>query len=305
MSNEAVIEISDLHLDYGTFTAVDGISLTVAPGQVLALLGTNGAGKTTTVDVLTGFQRPTSGTVRVLGADPVTERRKIATRVGIVLQEAGFFENLTVAETVDAWRRFTPGARPRAEALEMVDLARRAGVPVGKLSGGEKRRLDLTLGLLGGPEVLFLDEPTTGLDPEARRNVWQLLRELILAGMTVLLTTHYMEEAEALADRVAIMDRGRIVREGTLAEITARSATAISFRLPSAFSAADLPPLDGGEPAERDGRILLHTHEPQRTLAVLLGWADERGAQLAELDVSAGSLEDAFLAAAAGERSSR
>jgi ABC-2 type transport system ATP-binding protein len=305
VSDEAVIEIRDLHLDYGNFTAVDGISLAVPPGQVLALLGTNGAGKTSTVDVLTGFQRPTSGTVRVLGADPLTERRKIATRVGIVLQEAGFLETLTVAETVDAWRRFTPGARPRAEALEMVDLGGRAGVPVGKLSGGEKRRLDLTLGLLGGPEVLFLDEPTTGLDPEARRNVWHLLRELILAGMTVLLTTHYMEEAEALADQVAIMDRGRIVREGTLAEITARSATAVAFRLPPALGAADLPPLDGAEVTDHDGRVLVHTHEPQRTLATLLGWAAERGVELAELDVSAGSLEDAFLAAAAGERSSR
>jgi ABC-2 type transport system ATP-binding protein len=225
--------------------------------------------------------------------------------VGIVLQEAGFLDVLTVAETVDAWRRFTPGARSRAEALEMVDLADRAGTPVGRLSGGEKRRLDLTLGLLGNPEVLFLDEPTTGLDPEARRNIWQLLRELILGGMTVLLTTHYMEEAEALADHVAIMDRGRIVREGTLAEVTARAATVVRFRLPPALTTADLPPLDGAEVTEREGLVLVHSHEPQHVLFTLLGWAHARAVQLAELNVNAGSLEDAFLAVAAGERNSR
>ncbi|MCU1680042.1 MAG: type transport system ATP-binding protein [Amycolatopsis sp.] len=305
VSDEAVIQIRDLHQNYGKFAAVDGISLQVPRGRVLALLGTNGAGKTTTLDVLTGFQRPTSGTVRILGADPFKERAKVAPYVGIVLQEAGFLDVLTVAETVDAWRRFTPGARSRAEALEMVDLADRAGTPVGRLSGGEKRRLDLTLGLLGNPEVLFLDEPTTGLDPEARRNIWQLLRELILGGMTVLLTTHYMEEAEALADHVAIMDRGRIVREGTLAEVTARAATVVRFRLPPALTTADLPPLDGAEVTEREGLVLVHSHEPQHVLFTLLGWAHARAVQLAELNVNAGSLEDAFLAVAAGERNSR
>jgi ABC-2 type transport system ATP-binding protein len=187
----------------------------------------------------------------------------------------------------------------------MVDLRDRGRTPVGKLSGGEKRRLDLTLSLLGGPELLFLDEPTTGLDPEARRNTWNLLRELILGGMTVLLTTHYMEEAESLADYVAIMDRGRIVREGTLAEVAARAAASITFRLPPSVAVADLPPLAGAEVSQDTGVVRVLTHEPQPVLFALLGWADARNVALSDLEVNAGSLEDAFLAVAAEERTRR
>jgi ABC-2 type transport system ATP-binding protein len=306
MLNDAVIQVRDLHKNYGQFTAVGGISFEVLRGQVFALLGTNGAGKTTTMDILGGFQQPTGGSVKVLGADPRGGRAKIASRVGIMLQEAGFFESLTVAETIDAWRGFTPGARPTAEALEMVGLVDQARTTVGRLSGGEKRRLDLSLSLLGCPEVLFLDEPTTGLDPEARRNTWHLLRELILGGMTVLLTTHYMEEAEFLADQVAIMDHGTIVREGTLAEIKARSASTIAFRLPPPLSAADLPALDATH-ADQDeaGRMRLTSRDPQSTLLAVLTWADARGVELIDIQVNAGSLEDAFLEIAAGGKVAR
>lgn len=305
MISEAVIEVRDLRKDYGSFTAVNGISFQVPRGEVFALLGTNGAGKTTTMDLLAGFQRPTGGAVRVLGADPATQRSTIAARVGVMLQEAGFFEDLTVAQTVDAWRRFTPGARSRGEALELVGLTRQTRTPVGRLSGGEKRKLDLALSLLGTPEVLFLDEPTTGLDPEARHNTWRLLRELSTGGMTVLLTTHYMEEAEFLAQRVAILDRGEIVREGTIADITVRSGANISFRLPPPLGAADLPPLADTR-IDKDAEVLrLATKDPQRVLHAILVWADQQGVELAALQVDSGSLEEAFLEVAASGKDAR
>jgi ABC-2 type transport system ATP-binding protein len=300
MIEDFVIEVHDLRKDYGdTVAAVAGISFEVASGEVFALLGTNGAGKTTTMDVLTGFQAPTSGSVRVLGVDPFTERARIASRVGVMLQEAGFFDNLSVTETLDAWRRFTPGARPRAEALEIVGLERSSGTPVARLSGGEKRRLDLALSLLGNPDVLFLDEPTTGLDPEARRNTWGLLRELTLGGMTVVLTTHYMDEAEFLADRIAIMDRGRTVRQGSLAEITARSAATVAFRRPGLLDLAELPVLEDAEIVPDREQVRITTPDPQRTLLTLLRWADARHIELSDIQVHTGSLEDAFLEVAA------
>jgi ABC-2 type transport system ATP-binding protein len=299
MIEDFVIEVHDLRKDYGTFPAVTGISFEVASGEVFALLGTNGAGKTTTMDVLAGFQAPTSGSVRVLGVNPFTERARIASRVGIMLQDAGFFDHLTVTETLVAWRRFTPGARPRAEALQIVGLERSSRTPVGRLSGGEKRRLDLALSLLGNPDVLFLDEPTTGLDPEARRNTWGLLRELARGGMTVLLTTHYMDEAEFLADRMAIMDRGRIVRQGSLAEITGRSAATVAFRRPALLDPAELPVLEDAEIVPDREQVRITTPDPQRTLLTLLHWADARDIELRDLQVHAGSLEDAFLEVAA------
>ncbi|MFJ3200033.1 ABC transporter ATP-binding protein [Streptomyces sp. NPDC086989] len=295
MPEQPVIEVSDLHQKYGEFAAVRGISFDVQPGEVFALLGTNGAGKTTTMDVLEGFRPATRGTARVLGVDPHAHRRKIAHRVGIMLQEAGFFQELTAAQTVDAWRRFMVRARSRTEALAMVRLEDRANTPVGRMSGGEKRRLDLALALLGRPEVLFLDEPTTGLDPEARRDTWKLIKGLVGEGMTVLLTTHYMEEAEFLADRVAIMDHGRIVRSGTLGEMVQQFAARISFRLPAGLRAADLPVLSGTEVQEESGRTVLLARDPQDVLRALLHWADGADASLRELEVRSASLEDVFL----------
>jgi ABC-2 type transport system ATP-binding protein len=203
---EHVIEVTDLRRVYGGgFEAVRGITFSVGRGEVFALLGTNGAGKTSTVELLEGLAPATGGRVRVLGHDPYAERAAVRPHMGVMLQEGGFPSELTVAETTRMWADCTSGARPVDEALDLVGLTRRSGVRVKQLSGGEKRRLDLALALLGHPEVLFLDEPTTGLDAEGRQDTWRVVRELRDAGTTVLLTTHYLEEAEGLADRLAIL----------------------------------------------------------------------------------------------------
>jgi ABC-2 type transport system ATP-binding protein len=298
MNSDVVVEANNLRQRYGDFTAVDGISFRIERGQVFALLGTNGAGKTTTMDLLAGFRSPTGGTVRVFGVDPRAQHRRIATRVGIVLQEAGFFDGLTVRETIEAWRRFHPDPRGLAEALDLVELTDRAGVQVGRLSGGEKRRLDVTLGLLGKPELLLLDEPTTGLDPAARRRIWHVLRDLVAGGLTVVLTTHYMEEAEFLADTAAIVDRGRIVRAGPVAEIIQQAVSRISFRLPDPFGVADLPRLERVQVGTADGRVVLGASDPQAVLPELFKWAADNHIVLSDLEISAGSLEDVFLTVA-------
>lgn len=302
--NTTVIEVRDLHQRYDDFEAVRGISFEVARGELYALLGTNGAGKTTTLDVLEGFHPPTKGQARVLGHDPLTERAAVRQRVGLVLQEAGFYKDLTVAETVDAWRRWTPRALERRHVLERVGLAHREAVRVAQLSGGEKRRLDLALAILGRPEVLFLDEPTTGLDPEARRNVWALVREMVAEGVTVLLTTHYLDEAEHLAQRLAIMHAGRIVTEGTLGDVVAGRGTRIAFRLPG-VRPSELPYVPGltRRSVRADGdAYAVETDEPQEDLRVLLTWAHERGLELTGLEVRRPSLEEIFLEVAETER---
>ncbi|MDF2708306.1 MAG: transporter related protein [Nonomuraea muscovyensis] len=302
--NTTVIEVRDLHQRYDDFEAVRGISFEVARGELYALLGTNGAGKTTTLDVLEGFHPPTKGQARVLGHDPLTERAAVRQRVGLVLQEAGFYKDLTVAETVDAWRRWTPRALERRHVLERVGLAHREAVRVAQLSGGEKRRLDLALAILGRPEVLFLDEPTTGLDPEARRNVWALVREMVAEGVTVLLTTHYLDEAEHLAQRLAIMHAGRIVTEGTLGDVVAGRGTRIAFRLPG-VRPSELPYVPGltRRSVRADGDVYaVETDEPQEDLRVLLTWAHERGLELTGLEVRRPSLEEIFLEVAETER---
>jgi ABC-2 type transport system ATP-binding protein len=302
--NTTAIEVRNLHQKYGDFEAVKGIGFEVGRGELYALLGTNGAGKTTTLDVLEGYHAPTSGQVRVLGHDPFAERAEVRHRMGIVLQEAGFYKDLTVAETVDAWRRWTPHALDRGEVLERVGLAHRRAVRVSQLSGGEKRRLDLALAVLGQPDVLFLDEPTTGLDPEARRNVWELVRTMVAQGTTVLLTTHYLDEAEQLAQRLAIMHEGRIVTEGTLADVLGERGTRITFRLP-AVRPSELPYGPGLAPrsVKLDGEAFtVETHEPQEDLRTLLAWAHERGFGLDGLEVRRPSLEELFLEVAETER---
>jgi ABC-2 type transport system ATP-binding protein len=298
-TNERVIEVTDLRRVYGgEFEAVRGVTFDVGRGELFALLGTNGAGKTSTVELLEGLAPPAGGQVRVLGHDPYTERAAVRPRIGVMLQEGGFPSELTVAETVRMWAGCTSGARPEGEALALVGLARRAGVRVKQLSGGEKRRLDLALALLGRPEVLFLDEPTTGLDAEGRQETWELVRELRAAGTTVLLTTHYLEEAEGLADRLAILHAGRIAVSGTPAEVTASQPSRISFELPEGFFPGDLPPLPelGVTGHEIEGRMIrLRTNELQRAATGLLVWAERTGVELRRLDVRSGSLEEAFL----------
>ncbi|MFB7375041.1 ABC transporter ATP-binding protein [Streptomyces sp. NPDC056222] len=289
-----VIEADDLRRTYsGGFEAVNGISFAVRQGEIFALLGTNGAGKTSTVELLEGLAAPSGGTVHVLGHDPYRERTAVRPRIGIMLQEGGFPSDLTVAETVRMWAGCTSNARPTGEALEQVGLGRRADVRIKQLSGGERRRLDLALALLGRPEVLFLDEPTTGLDAEGRRDTWALVRELRDTGTTVVLTTHYLEEAESLADRLAIMNQGRIVLSGTPAEVTAARPARIRFVLPEDVAPGRIPL--GLKAAAEGRRVEIRTHHLQDALGELLDWAREAGVRLDGLDARSASLEEAFL----------
>ncbi|MFI9823371.1 ABC transporter ATP-binding protein [Streptomyces sp. NPDC052013] len=297
--HEHVIEVTDLRRVYGGgFEAVGGISFSVRRGEIFALLGTNGAGKTSTVELLEGLAVPTGGRVRVLGHDPYTDRAVVRPRTGVMLQEGGFPSELTVTETTRMWAGCVSGARPPQEALALVGLTGKAGVRVKQLSGGERRRLDLALALLGDPEVLFLDEPTTGLDAEGRRDTWDLVRALRDGGTTVLLTTHYLEEAETLADRLAILHEGRIAATGTPAEVTASRPSRISFELPEGYHLGDLPPLPELHVSghEVEGRVVrLRTRELQRAATKLLTWAERAGVELRRLDVRSASLEEAFL----------
>jgi ABC-2 type transport system ATP-binding protein len=296
---DQVIDVTDLRRVYGGgFEAVRGISFGVGRGELFALLGTNGAGKTSTVELLEGLAAPAAGRIRVLGHDPYTERAAVRPRIGVMLQEGGFPAELTVTETVRMWAGCTSGARPVAEALDVVGLTKRAGVRVKQLSGGEKRRLDLAMALIGRPEVLFLDEPTTGLDAEGRRETWELVQELRDNGTTVLLTTHYLEEAEVLADRLAILHEGRIAAEGSVADVVAAQPSHVSFELPEGYLVGDLPPLAelGVTGHETEGRqVRLRTNELQRTATELLVWARDARIGLGSLDVQAASLEEAFL----------
>ncbi|GIE74975.1 multidrug ABC transporter ATP-binding protein [Actinoplanes philippinensis] len=299
------IEVDGLRQRYGDFEAVRGIGFSVGAGRLFALLGTNGAGKTTTMEVLEGFRPAASGSVRLLDADPYRDRRALRPRVGIMLQESGLIGDLTVAETVGLWRDLHADPLPADEALKKVDLTDRSGIAVRQLSGGQKRRLDLALAIVGRPEVLFLDEPTTGMDPEARIGTWRLIQELVAGGTTVLLTTHYLEEAERLADRIAIMHRGEIRVAGTVPEVVSGHGDRIAFRVP-AHTPIDALPLLDGRPAEiavTDGlptaRWTVSGGDPDgrahRAVAALVAWAAERGVTLDRLSVRPASLEDVFL----------
>jgi ABC-type multidrug transport system ATPase subunit len=292
-----VVEVTDLRRRYGDVEAVRGISFEVHPGEVFALLGVNGAGKTSALEVLEGLAPPSGGQVRVVGADPVAQRAAVRPHLGVLLQTSGLPADLTVRETVALWAATLTGARPVAEALEQVDLTGRADVRVRSLSGGERRRLDLTLALLGSPRVVVLDEPTTGLDPESRRTVWALVRQRVAEGAAVVLTTHHLEEAEELADRIAVMRAGRIVLSGTAAEIAATQPATIRFTLPDG---AALPAVPGAEVVSAGPRVELHTRALQPVLTRLLTDAAERGVVLGGLQARAASLEQAFLAVADG-----
>ncbi|MGW4381755.1 ABC transporter ATP-binding protein [Kitasatospora sp. NPDC004531] len=300
--NSPAVEVVDLRRSYGDYEAVRGISFTIARGELFALLGTNGAGKTTTLEVLEGYHPPTSGSVRVFGLDPFTAGTRVRRRTGTMLQEGGFFKELTVKETVDCWRSFTSRARPTAEVLARVALEAKAGTRVGQLSGGERRRLDLALAVLNDPELLFLDEPTTGMDPEARRATWRLVEELRAGGTTVVLTTHYLEEAQQLADRVAIMDAGLIAAAGTVGEVLSGRGDLITLPLPPGRPLASLPELLGAAPSLADGRAVYRVPRSAPALAALHAWSAAQGVELDGLEVRASSLEDVFLDLAAAHR---
>ncbi|MBC9732451.1 ABC transporter ATP-binding protein [Nocardioides marmotae] len=299
------IEVRGLRRTYGSgaeaFEAVRGVDLVVEPGTVVALLGTNGAGKTSALEVVEGLAPPTAGQVRVLGLDPVADRAEVRRRTGVLLQSSGFPADLTVGETLTMWAATMTAPRPVADALAELDLADRVDVRVRSLSGGELRRLDLACTLLGDPEVVLLDEPTTGLDPESRRRVWELVAGLRDRGRSVLLTTHHLEEAEELADRVAIMHAGRIVREGTPAQLGADHPSTIRFE---GAAPAGLPDLAGLPAAARvsteHGSTTIESHDLQATLTALLAAAADGGVRLAGLEARSASLESVFLAIASG-----
>lgn len=291
----AAITVDRLVKHYGEVAAVDDLSFTVEEGEVFALLGPNGAGKTTTVEILEGHRRRTSGAVSVLGHDPQTGGRAYRERIGIVLQEAGFDDEFSVRELVRLYAGMYPRRRDADEVIDEVGLDEKRDARVKTLSGGQRRRLDLALGLVGDPELLFLDEPTTGFDPTARRRAWELVERLKVSGTTVLLTTHYLDEAEHLADRVGVIVHGRLVALGSPQELGAQhQAAVVSFRLPPGVDAADLPSLDGVP--EADGAEWhLSTDHPSQVLHGLTTWALGRGVEIPALSVSRPTLEDVYL----------
>jgi ABC-2 type transport system ATP-binding protein len=302
------ITVSGLAKSYGGVQAVRGVSFTVGLGEIFALLGPNGAGKTTTLEILEGFRGRDGGQADVLGLDPGDRAtgRALRERIGLVLQDIAVEPYLTVRETLARNAGYYRAPRDVGEVIALAGLAGHERKKVRNLSGGLKRRLDLGLGLIGDPELLFLDEPTTGFDPAARRDAWQLVRSLRDSGTTILLTTHYMEEAQALADRVAVLSDGQVVAQGTLADLGGRAAarTQIRFALPGGCRAADLPAWarpavePAAEPAaepEPGGLITVAVSEPTRALHELTSWALHRGLILDQLTVEPPSLEDVYL----------
>ena len=291
------IEVRDLRRSYGEVEAVRGVSFEVARGEVFCLLGPNGAGKTTTVEILEGYRERSGGEVSVLGFDPAHGERGMRERVGIVLQQCGIQRDLSVAELLEMYGRYHLRPRPIDEVLELVELGAKRDERVQELSGGQRRRLDLALALIGDPELIFLDEPTTGFDPAAQHAAWSAIRSLRALGKTMFLTTHFMDEAQQLADRVAIMRDGEIIALGSPDELGGRDArpAEIRFALPRGLTLEDLPLM----PYERclvDGeRALIVTAEPVVALQLLTGWAIDHELALGHLSVSQPTLEDIYL----------
>ncbi|MGZ5325462.1 MAG: ABC transporter ATP-binding protein, partial [Solirubrobacterales bacterium] len=292
---EPVISVKGLRKSYGELEAVRGVELEVERGEVFAFLGPNGAGKTSTVEVLEGYRKRDAGEVRVLGEDPAGGSRRWRGRLGIVLQSCRQQPELTVEETIAMYAGYYPAPRDVAETVELVGLGEKAGERAGRLSGGQQRRLDVALALVGDPELLFLDEPTTGFDPSARRQAWKVIASLRELGKTIFLTTHYMDEAESLADRAAIIVAGQIVAEGPPAELGRRAGAdaEISFRLPAGTTPEQLP--IAVEAGAGEGLVSFRTAHPVRDLNQLTGWALERGVELTGLEVGRPSLEDVYL----------
>jgi ABC-2 type transport system ATP-binding protein len=291
----SAVVVEDLRKSYGHVEAVRGISFTVEEGEIFALLGPNGAGKTTTLEILEGFRARDAGRVEVLGFDPGSRAtgRAMREQIGVVLQDIAVEPYLTVRETLARNAGYYPNPRDVDEVIGLVDLTPHLRRKVKDLSGGQKRRLDLAMGMIGNPRLLFLDEPTTGFDPNARRGAWEVVENLRSAGTTILLTTHYMDEAQALADRVAVIAGGQIVAAGPPATIGGRDTAQarIRFGLPDGHTAGDLP----FETTADDGLLTLHTDEPVRLLHQLTGWALEHAVALTRLTVDRPSLEDVYL----------
>ncbi len=297
--SDVAIEVRGLSKSYGEVEAVKGIDLYVELGEVFALLGPNGAGKTTTTEILEGYRRRSSGDVRVLGVDPAKGGSALRSQIGIVLQSTGVDPYLTVRETVRLYAGYYPSPRNVDEVIELVGLLEKRDTRVSKLSGGQQRRLDVAIALAGDPRLLFLDEPTTGFDPNARRNAWDIVKNLAAIGKTVFLTTHFMDEAQSLAKRVAVIARGEIVAEGPPSTLAGRDTarTVLRFRVPD----------DVGVPAElgavrgADGTFELGTEDPTRALHQLTGWAIDHGSELSAIEVARPTLEDVYIQLTGGE----
>ena len=295
---DAVISVRGLRKSYGHVEAVAGIDLEVSRGEIFAFLGPNGAGKTTTVEILEGFRTRSAGEVRVLGVDPARADGAWRDRVGVVLQESQPETGLTVRECLQLYAGYYSAPRDIAETIALVGLEGKADDLAEQLSGGQRRRLDVALALIGDPELIFLDEPTTGFDPSARRTAWGVIAGLRELGKTVFLTTHYMDEAENLADRIAVIANGRIVAEGRPGTLGGRErmAALIRFTLPDGFGADGLPDaLRAHVRSAADGRVVLESARPLADVKALAEWALERGLDLPDLDVRRPSLEDVYL----------
>lgn len=292
-----MVSVRGLRKAYGPVEALRGVDLDIHRGEVLALLGPNGAGKSTATEILEGHRRRTSGDVLVLGEDPQRPSRAWRSRIGIVLQSCQVEPELTVEEALAMYAGYYPHPRSVSETIELVGLADARRRRAGTLSGGQQRRLDVGIGLIGDPELLFLDEPTTGFDPAARHQFWRVIADFSGLGMTVLLTTHDMEEARTLANRVAVLAAGRIVGVDTPDRLggTARQRVRITFGLPSGVSAVVLPSVPGATVMASDGAAVLTTDHPAATLRALLEWAGERGVDLTDIEVRRPTLEEMYL----------
>lgn len=296
---DVVVEVSGLRMSYDGFEAIRGIDLRILRGEIFTFLGPNGAGKTTTVEILEGHRKRTAGDVQVLGEDPERADRRWRSRVGVVLQTSRLEPQLTVRECLELYAGYYPRPRSVQEVIQLVGLKKRSEVRCGQLSGGQQRRVDVALALIGDPELVFLDEPTTGFDPSARRSAWEMIEGLRELGKTIFLTTHYMDEAEALSDRIAVLKAGEIVAEGTSTTLGGRNRAAyqITFTLPEGVGIGELP-TEAGSPSAlgESGKLIIESDRVMPTLRVLSGWAIEHRYDIPDLVVRRPALEDVYLA---------
>jgi ABC-2 type transport system ATP-binding protein len=291
------IEVTDLSKRYDQLEAVREVSFEVAAGEVFCLLGPNGAGKTTITEILEGYRSRSAGEVTVLGLDPAAGARELRERVGIVLQSCGVQDGLTVGELLEMYGRYHRQRRSADELIELVELEAKRDTRAAQLSGGQRRRLDLALALVGDPDLVFLDEPTTGFDPQARRHAWATIRALCGLGKTIFLTTHFMDEAQTLADRVAVMRAGQIIALGAPDELGGRDArpVEIRFELPDGWTLDELPEVAARQRSAEGRRVLIRTDQAVRATAQITAWALDHDVELAQFSVSQPTLEDVYL----------